>query len=263
MNSTDLQNIRTLLNNMATDERPLVLSSNGSSGSYIDCPYSDESINWMISNNLIIQTEQFEIQGTNIHVVQITELGSMVSFFGVLTVHYDLENQELFNDTGTKIYTVLNKYNENEIDPLIKLLTQEEQEAYQLYYSTCIWNAIGNRGNTATRSTETTASGLLPMFSLSVLLGDKDSNEKRTNDYVLKKCVEELGELALELQIEDGLSYKEPGEDGVVGEAVDLAITAMDMFALQNPCLTPEQLQNLFLAEMNRKLEKWKRTIGK
>ncbi|QBO61929.1 hypothetical protein G17_00440 [Escherichia phage vB_EcoM_G17] len=34
------------------------------------------------------------------------------------------------------------------------------------------------------------------------------------------------------MNIRDGLSYKEAGKDGVKGEAVDLCICALDMFAL-------------------------------
>lgn len=100
-------------------------------------------------------------------------------------------------------------------------------------------------------------------FNFSTKLGPKNTDSSRTNDYVLKKCIEELGELAVEDLIANGQTYKKPGADGVKGEAVDLAICAMDMFVLQcDPNMTAEEIQREFLTYMVVKLNKWKKSIG-
>lgn len=102
---------------------------------------------------------------------------------------------------------------------------------------------------------------LISMFNMSVGLGTKDSNSYRTENYVLRKTNEELGEMTLEMNIADGLSYKEAGKDGVKGEAVDLAICAMDMFALQCPGMNAAQIEREFLTYMLVKLNKWRDTL--
>lgn len=102
---------------------------------------------------------------------------------------------------------------------------------------------------------------LKSMFNMSVGLGPKDSDSYRTENYVLRKTNEELGEMTLEMNIADGLSYKEAGKDGVKGEAVDLAICAMDMFALQCPRMSPEEIEREFLTYMLVKLNKWRNTL--
>lgn len=102
---------------------------------------------------------------------------------------------------------------------------------------------------------------LVSMFNMSVGLGQKYTDATRHEDYVMKKCAEELGELSLEINISQGLSYKEPGKDGIKGEAVDLAICALDMFALQCHNMTPEEIEREFLTYMLTKLNKWKKTL--
>lgn len=102
---------------------------------------------------------------------------------------------------------------------------------------------------------------LKSMFNMSVGLGAKDSDSYRTENYVLRKTNEELGEMTLEMNIADGLSYKEAGKDGVKGEAVDLAICAMDMFALQCPGMSSEEIEREFLTYMLVKLNKWRDTL--
>lgn len=76
----------------------------------------------------------------------------------------------------------------------------------------------------------------------------------RNSFYVLSKCTEELGELSVEVQIKEGVSYKQPGKDGVVGEAIDLITCLIDMIHINYPELTEEDL----LAIAIPKLEKWK-----
>lgn len=102
---------------------------------------------------------------------------------------------------------------------------------------------------------------LVSMFNMSVGLGQKGTDATRHEDYVMKKCAEELGELSLEINISQGLSYKEPGKDGVKGEAVDLAICALDMFALQCHNMSPEEIEREFFSYMLTKLNKWKNTL--
>ena len=102
---------------------------------------------------------------------------------------------------------------------------------------------------------------LTSMFNMSVGLGPYNIDKTRHEDYVMKKCVEEAGELALEINISQGLSYKEPGKDGIKGEAVDLAICALDMFALQCNNMTPEEIEREFLSYMLTKLNKWRDSI--
>ena len=72
--------------------------------------------------------------------------------------------------------------------------------------------------------------------------------------YVLAKCTEELGELSEEVQTASGVSYKTPGKDGVVGEAIDLITCALDMIRITHPELTEEEL----IAIAIPKMEKWK-----
>lgn len=102
---------------------------------------------------------------------------------------------------------------------------------------------------------------LKSMFNMSVGLGWRGTDASRTEDYVLRKVNEELGELTLEMNIRDGLSYKEAGKDGVKGEAVDLAICALDMFALQCDGMSAEEMEREFLTYMLVKLNKWRNSI--
>lgn len=79
----------------------------------------------------------------------------------------------------------------------------------------------------------------------------------RTKSDVLVHLVTEVGELAQEIQIAEGKSYKEEGADGVVGEAIDVIICALDIIHLYNPSLT----ENYDLSRiLEPKLDKWKKT---
>lgn len=67
-------------------------------------------------------------------------------------------------------------------------------------------------------------------FKLSQVVDIAESpKRKRSLDSVMDKVVEEVGELATEISIVQGRSYKEPGSDGVKGEAVDLVIASLDL----------------------------------
>ena len=57
----------------------------------------------------------------------------------------------------------------------------------------------------------------------------KKIKDDRSLDKILMHAITELGELSEEVLIDKGLSYKNPGVDGVVGEAVDLIICVVDL----------------------------------
>ena len=84
----------------------------------------------------------------------------------------------------------------------------------------------------------------------------------RTELNVLAHTMEEVGELAEEITIFMGNSYKEPGVDGVLGEAVDAIITLFDLIYTHadrnNETITEEALIEIAA----KKLAKWKRTAG-
>jgi len=81
----------------------------------------------------------------------------------------------------------------------------------------------------------------------------KKIKDDRTLSDVLGHAMEELGELATEIKIVNGKSYKKPGKDGVVGEALDLINCALDIIYLVKPDYTETELMQIqFL-----KCEKW------
>lgn len=59
----------------------------------------------------------------------------------------------------------------------------------------------------------------------------------RTPFDICMYAMTELGELAEEIIIAEGRSYKEPGKDGVIGEAIDVALCLADLLMIQNPDL--------------------------
>jgi NTP pyrophosphatase (non-canonical NTP hydrolase) len=78
---------------------------------------------------------------------------------------------------------------------------------------------------------------------------------KRTRLSVLCSLVEEVGELSTEVSISEGLSYKTEGPDGVIGEAVDVLICALDIIKVHKPEITEEEIIKL----VQDKCAKWKR----
>lgn len=81
--------------------------------------------------------------------------------------------------------------------------------------------------------------------------------DDRTQQEILTHAVTEMGELATEVQIASGTSYKEAGPDGIVGESIDLIICAMDMIHQADPSITSDQLTEMALL----KLMKWRETV--
>lgn len=76
----------------------------------------------------------------------------------------------------------------------------------------------------------------------------------RTISQIFTYTIEEIGELATELNIVDGYSDKNPGKDGVVGEAVDAIICLIDLIYTHRPTITEDELAQVCA----NKLSKWK-----
>jgi hypothetical protein len=75
----------------------------------------------------------------------------------------------------------------------------------------------------------------------------------RSQYAVLAKAGEEFGELSQEVMIANGDHYKAPGNDGIIGEAIDLIICCTDIIQSANPNITEEELTII----ADRKLNKW------
>lgn len=88
-----------------------------------------------------------------------------------------------------------------------------------------------------------------------ILRYSKKIKTSRTKYAVTCKAMEELGECAQEVLIESGESYKEPGKDGVIGEALDTIAALVDLIYLQNSEITEEEL----IEQITPKLEKWQK----
>jgi hypothetical protein len=87
----------------------------------------------------------------------------------------------------------------------------------------------------------------------------KDVRAVRSETAVMMHVMEEVGELALELAIHNGTSYKKAGDDGVVGEAIDSIICLLDLIYVHNPNITEEEL----VAIATKKCQKWRdKTAG-
>lgn len=70
---------------------------------------------------------------------------------------------------------------------------------------------------------------------------------------ILIHLTTEVGELAEEVQISQGKSYKPRGEDGIVGEAIDIILCALDIIHKTDPNM--DELDIEIYAKM--KLNKW------
>ena len=93
--------------------------------------------------------------------------------------------------------------------------------------------------------------GLVRAFSSQI-------RNERSVHFILGSTMSELGELAEEVNIEfSNSSYKKPGKDGVVGEAIDTIICLLDLIYKVNPNLSEEELCEIAL----KKLNKWKKSV--
>lgn len=93
---------------------------------------------------------------------------------------------------------------------------------------------------------------LLPIMQL-IWETSKRIRDHRNKYKVYAKAGEEMGELSQEIMIDEGDHYKEPGKDGVIGEAIDVIICMGDMIYQQDPEITEQEV----LAIAERKLNKW------
>lgn len=80
----------------------------------------------------------------------------------------------------------------------------------------------------------------------------------RSNFEILAHLTEEVGELAEETIIHEGLSYKSQGKDGLVGEAVDAIICILDLVRRTHPECTADQLAKIAESKCNKWKEKAK-----
>lgn len=254
---------RSILIDLYNSDNPLVVIVRAD-GTLLDTKHKKYIIDELVTDGLIILTDSTTIANNmEVQTYINTELGNLLyefdtmhEFFKEKETQEDLDlsilNDFEFNSTGNRIKKTIRKYDPDEIKCLMDLLSVEEQDVYMYFLNTLA--AFERKGNEIQPV-------LKSMFDMSVVLGKKDTSPTRTNNYVFKKCMEELGEMALEDQIESGFSYKCAGADGVKGEAVDLAICAMDMFALQCTNKSAEEIEKEFLEYMSMKLTKWRNTL--
>ena len=94
------------------------------------------------------------------------------------------------------------------------------------------------------------------LISEAFKMSDRIRDGRLASD-IFEHCASEMGELAIEMAIEDGTSYKEPGPDGMVGEAVDVIICMLDMIRNKAPHLTEDDILRI----ARPKLEKWKAKV--
>lgn len=84
----------------------------------------------------------------------------------------------------------------------------------------------------------------------------------RTLDFNLAKLNEEVGELAVEVQIaQNRLPKSKGGHDGVVGEAVDIILVALDIIYLNlaksAPNVTPYKIEAILIDAASSKMKQW------
>lgn len=78
----------------------------------------------------------------------------------------------------------------------------------------------------------------------------------RTEEDILEHLDEERRELGVEIQRE--VYEHPPGEDGILGEAIDVLLCAIDYEHKKNPHITAYHIEAIIL----RKLDKWERLYG-
>lgn len=100
-----------------------------------------------------------------------------------------------------------------------------------------------------------------------ILVSSDRVKNNRTPYYVLSKCMEELGELSVEVTVEEGDGYKKGGKDGVLGEIVDTIAALTDLAYLyckkENPEITIEEINKTLYKKVGPKLDKWEQKVFK
>ena len=92
----------------------------------------------------------------------------------------------------------------------------------------------------------------MSLFTETFKVADGIPNDRTPSD-VLKYMMTEVGELSEEVIIAEGKSYKDPGKDGIVGEAIDVAVCAFDIIHRMCPDMTEGELMKI----AQPKLDKW------
>lgn len=85
---------------------------------------------------------------------------------------------------------------------------------------------------------------------------------KRTRYSVLAHVQSEVGELAEEVTIAEGHSYKKAGPDGIVGEGVDAILAILDLIYKHDPTITEEQLVAIAEAKGGKWISSLKKHVG-
>ncbi len=85
----------------------------------------------------------------------------------------------------------------------------------------------------------------------------------RSLDFTLAKLMEELGELAVEVQIAQGhLPKDKGGVDGVLGEVFDVVAVALDIAYIhqcqvEGELIEPYKVEQLLLCTSSKKMQRW------
>lgn len=85
-----------------------------------------------------------------------------------------------------------------------------------------------------------------------ILKTSKNVKNSRNLHTILSKCMEEIAELSVEVNIETGLSNKNKGEDGIKGEAIDAIITLVDLIYLYDENVTENELIEIASLKLNK-----------
>lgn len=75
----------------------------------------------------------------------------------------------------------------------------------------------------------------------------------RTAYSIFSHAMSEMGELAQEIMIVEGHSYKHAGKDGIIGEAIDTIMCLLDIIHKTDSNLTEKDLEHI----MTVKAQKW------
>lgn len=86
-----------------------------------------------------------------------------------------------------------------------------------------------------------------------ILETSKRINNNRNIGLVFYSLIEEVGELSTEISIKEGFSLKKEGDDGIIGEAVDVVLCAIDAIYINNPSVTSKEISEV----IQKKLLKW------
>lgn len=80
----------------------------------------------------------------------------------------------------------------------------------------------------------------------------------RTDNSVLNYAMCQMGELAIEVNIANGASYKKSSPNGVIGKAMQTVYALMDMIHVIDPNLTEAELIQKLQPKMNKWISKIK-----